>query len=62
MGLTRQERISLHTKQARSSIRDGVPSPADIPEGTSVVRNVNGILKEYTKHNGVLYAKVLARQ
>ena len=62
MGFTRNERVLLHTKQARGKIQSGAPTVDEIKEGGSVTRVVNGVLKEYTKHNGVLYSKNLDRE
>jgi hypothetical protein len=59
MAMTRQERISLHKKQERTQIRDGVPSQPDIKEGLSELRRTSEGVVEYVKHNGVLYKKVL---
>ena len=59
--MTRQERISLHKKQERLQVKDGIPTVADLKEGVPVLRStVEGVV-EYVRHNGVLYKKVLER-
>ena len=60
MGMTRQERVSLHKKQERLQVADGVPSVTDMKEGVPELRYVEGIgLTEYTRFNSVLHEKVL---
>ena len=61
MGMTRQERISLHKKQERLQVRDGVPSKSDLQEGVPALRKTNEGVVEYVKNNGVLFKKVLDR-
>ena len=60
MGMTRQERVSLHKKQERLQVGDGVPSVTDMKEGVPELRYVEGAgLTEYTRFNNVLHEKVL---
>ena len=63
MGLTRAERIALHKKQERLSVKSGdTPTVGDLKEGVPVVRYVSGTgLVEFTKFKNVLYKKVLDR-
>ena len=58
--MTRQERVSLHKKQERLQVGDGVPSVTDMKEGVPELRYVEGAgLTEYTRFNNVLHEKVL---
>ena len=57
--MTRVERISLHKKQERIQVKDGVPSIADLKEGVPVLRKTSAGLVEYVNHKGVLFKKVL---
>tara|TARA_R100001530_G_scaffold133863_1_gene107860 strand:+ start:497 stop:688 length:192 start_codon:yes stop_codon:yes gene_type:complete len=60
MGMTRQERVSLHKKQERLQVKDGFPSSRDLKEGVPVLRNVPGTgVVEFVKFRGVLHKKVL---
>ena len=60
MGMTRQERVALHSKQERTHIRSGTPVPTDLKEGVPELRSVSGGgLVEFVRHNGVLHKKVL---
>ena len=59
MGMTRQERISLHKKQERLQVKRGTPSVTDLKEGVPVLRSTGEGVVEYVKHNGVLHKKVL---
>jgi hypothetical protein len=61
MAMTRQERVSLHSKQDRiqSKLDDGTPSVLDLKEGVPVFRKVGGRIVEYVRHEGALYKKVL---
>ena len=61
MGMTRQERISLHKKQERLQVKSGAPVAADLKEGVPVIRSTGEGVVEYVKYNGVLYKKVLDR-
>ena len=61
MGMTRQERISLHKKQERLQVKRGTPSVTDLKEGVPVLRSTSEGVVEYVKHNGVLHKKVLDR-
>ena len=58
--MTRQERVSLHKKQERLQVGDGVPSVTDMKEGVPELRYVEGTgLTEYTRFKNVLHEKVL---
>ena len=59
MGMTRQERISLHKKQERLQVKSGAPSTSDLKEGVPVLRTTSEGVVEYVKHAGVLHKKVL---
>ena len=59
MAMTRQDRVSLHKKQERASIKDGVHTLNELIEDVPVYRMVNGLLTEYVKHRSILYKKVL---
>jgi hypothetical protein len=61
MGMTRQERIALHTKQERIHVRDGVPHLSELKEGVPILRKTNEGVVEYIKKDNVLYKKVLDR-
>jgi hypothetical protein len=61
MGMTRQERISLHKKQERLQVKSGTPNKNDLKEDVPVLRSTSEGVVEYVKHNGVLYKKVLDR-
>ena len=61
MGMTRQERISLHKKQERLQVKRGTPSVTDLKEGVPVLRSTSEGVVEYVKHNNKLFKKVLDR-
>ena len=61
MGMTRQERISLHKKQERVQVKSGSPDSLELKEGVSVLRSTSEGVVEYVKFNGVLHKKVLDR-
>ena len=61
MAMTRQERIALHRKQERLQVKSGTPTVSDLKEGVPVLRSTSEGVVEYTKHNGVLYKKILDR-
>ena len=61
MGMTRQERITLHKKQERLQVKSGVPSISDLQEGVPVLRSTSEGVVEYVRHNGVLFKKILDR-
>ena len=62
MGMTRQERISLHKKQERLQVKRGTPSVTDLKEGVPVLRSTGEGVVEYVKTNGVMFKKVLDRE
>ena len=55
MPMTRQERVSLHKKQERLLVKDGVPTVDELKDGVPVLRETSGGLIEYVKHKGVLF-------
>jgi hypothetical protein len=57
--MNRQERISLHKKQERLQVKDGVPSISELKDGVPVLRSTSQGVVEYVKKNNVLYKKVL---
>ena len=59
MGMTRQERITLHKKQERLQVKEGVPNSADLKEGVPVLRSTPEGVAEYVKHNNQMFKKVL---
>ena len=59
MGMTRQERISLHKKQERLQIKSGAPNVSDLKEGVPALRATPEGVVEYVKFRGVLHKKVL---
>ena len=61
MGMTRQERISLHKKQERSQVKSGIPAVSDLVEGVPVLRSTSEGVVEYVRHNGVLYKNILEK-
>tara|TARA_R100000306_G_C4293856_1_gene101531 strand:- start:359 stop:547 length:189 start_codon:yes stop_codon:yes gene_type:complete len=62
MGMTRQERISLHKKQERLQIKSGHPSKNDLKEGVPTLRSTSEGVVEYVKFKGVVHKKVLDRE
>ena len=59
MGMTRQERITLHKKQERLQAKQGVPLASELSEGVPALRETNEGIVEYTKIKGVLFKKIL---
>ena len=59
MSMTRQERITIHKKQERITIKRGTPNVNDLREGIPVLRETSQGVVEYVKKNNVLYKKVL---
>ena len=59
MGMTRQERIALHKKQERISVKRGTPVAADLREGVPTIRKTPKGVVEYINISGVLHKKVL---
>ena len=57
--MTREERIALHTKEARKNVKKGFPRKKDLKDGVAEVRKTPQGLIEYVKHNNVLYKKQL---
>ena len=57
--MTKAERRSLHKKQERLQVQDGVPSSPELKEGVPVIRlSDTGELAEYITFRGILYKKV----
>tara|TARA_R110002020_G_scaffold86462_1_gene213552 strand:- start:1486 stop:1674 length:189 start_codon:yes stop_codon:yes gene_type:complete len=59
MTMNRHNRIALHKKQERASVKDGVPTLHELIEDVPVYRIVGRDLIEYVKHRSILYKKVL---
>ena len=59
MGMTRQERISLHKKQERMQVKTGVPKVSELKEAIPELRVTPEGIVEYVKHNNRLFKKVL---
>ena len=59
MGMTREERTSLHKKQERLQVKDGVPTVSELKEGVPVLRSTSEGIVEYVRYNSVLYKKIL---
>jgi len=58
--MNRQERLSLHKKQERLQVQNGVPSINNMKEGVPQIRHVEGTgLVEYIRFKNVLHEKVL---
>lgn len=57
--MDRELRVSIHKKQERTSINEGVPTLNELIEGVPVFRLVSNNLIEYVKHRNILYKKVL---
>jgi len=61
MAMTRQERISLHKKQERTQISEGVPMASDLKEGVPVIRKTSEGLVEFIRFENRLHKKVLTK-
>ena len=61
MAMTRQERISLHKKQERTQISEGVPMASDLKEGVPVIRKTSEGLVEFIRFENKLHKKVLTK-
>ena len=59
MGMTRQDRVSIHKKQERSQISEGAPLPDELSEGVPTFRSTSEGVVEYVLYKGTLYKKVL---
>ena len=60
--LTRQDRVSMHKKQERTLIKNGVPAPGELRNGIPEVRYVASLgVVEYIKFNDVLYRNIYDR-
>ena len=57
--MTRQDRVSLHKKQERLQVKDGVPLQGELQEGVPVLRKTVEGLVEYVLVRDELYKKVL---
>ena len=58
MTMTRQDRVSLHKKQERLQVKDGVPLQGELQEGVPVLRKTVEGLVEYVLVRDELYKKV----
>ena len=61
MAMTRQERLSIHKKQEKLQVSNGVPSVNELTEGVPVLRSTPEGLVEYVRYHGVLHKKVFDR-
>ena len=59
MSMTRQERITIHKKQERITVKRGTPNVNDLREGIPVLRSTSEGVIEFIKHNGIMHKKVL---
>ena len=59
MAMTRQERIALHKKQQKTSLKEGAPFSEELEEGVPTLRSTSEGVVEYVKYSDVLYKKVL---
>ena len=59
MGMTRQDRVSIHKKQEVLQIKEGVPTVTELSEGVPTLRSTDEGVVEYVRYRGVLYKKVL---
>ena len=59
MGMTRQERVSLHKKQERLQVKDGAPTPSDLRDGVPQLRKTIEGVVEYVKTGTTVFKKVL---
>ncbi len=55
MGLTREERKLMHTKQGKVQASVTRPTPSSMNEGDSILGFKNRNLYQFTRHGGVLY-------
>ena len=61
MGMTRQERNSIHKKQERLQVKKGTPFLGDLKEGIPELRATNEGLVEYIRYNNRLYKNIKTR-
>jgi hypothetical protein len=61
MGMTRQERISIHKKQERLQVKKGTPFVTDLREGIPELRATTEGLVEYVRYNNQLYKNIMTR-
>ena len=59
MGLTREQRIALHSTQKRTQVKDGAPNTNELSEGVSTLRKTSEGVVEYVKYKNVVYKKKL---
>ena len=59
MGMTRQERISLHKKQERLQVKSGTPAPSELKDGVPQLRKTAEGVVEYVKSGSSVFKKVL---
>ena len=59
--MTRQERLSIHKKQERLQVQNGVPNAYELREGVPILSLTSEGLVEYVRYNGILYKKVYSR-
>ena len=59
MGMTREERVSLHKKQERLQVKSGTPSSAELKDGVPQLRKTAEGVVEYVKSGTTVFKKVL---
>ena len=62
MGLTREQRLTLHKTQQRTQVKDGAPSANELSEGVSTLRKTSEGIVEYVKYKNVIYKKKLVSE
>ena len=60
-GLSRNERVALHKKGERGSVKEGLPTKEDLKEGQLALRLTDEGLVQYVKYKNVLYKNVLEK-
>ena len=61
MGMTRNDRVSIHTKQRRLQIIKGVPDIRELREGVPALRTTEEGLVEYIRSGNDLYKTILIK-
>lgn len=61
MPMTRAERVSIHKKQERMLLKDGVPLVRELQEGVPTLRSTSEGVVEYVSYGGALYQNVFSK-
>ena len=61
MPMTRAERVSIHKKQERMLLKDGVPLARELQEGVPTLRSTSEGVVEYVSYGGALYQNVFSK-